>query len=201
MGSVNAATHDVWRLFVAVDLPDDVKLRLQHVRQRLESAGWQARWTRPDTMHLTLRFFGNQPVASIDLLKDCLRSALHGVAAFRLGTGSMGAFPDVRRPRVVWLGVDDRSGTLARTASDIEQASRELGIEPEERPFSPHLTVARVRPEDRMSISSVEQHFEALDRLPRLQIEVDHATLYRSELRRGGSIYTVVERFQFEAQP
>jgi len=195
----DAATQDVWRLFVAVDLPDDVKQRMQIIREVLQRAGWRGRWTKPETMHLTLRFFGNRPVESVRNLADELRSSVANEVTFKLRTGVMGAFPNARRPRVIWLGVGDPSGMLSRIASAIEQRSREMGLEPEERPFSPHLTVARVQPEDRETITNIDRHFEDLDRLKPLQIAVDHITLYRSELNRSGSIYTVVKQIDFEA--
>ncbi len=195
MSSVGTAKHEVWRLFIAVELPDDVRIRLEKIRRVLQSAGWQARWTRPETTHLTLKFFGNRPVDSVERLEAGIRSVLTSERRFELWTAEMGMFPNWRRPRVIWLGIQDRSGALTRIASAVELESRRLGIEPEERPFRPHLTIARVHPEQRESIQDVEEHFEQLGRLQPMRIAVNHLTLYRSDLRSNGPIYTAVERF------
>ncbi len=96
--------------------------------------------------------------------------------------------------------MNEPASRLTSLAAEIEERSRNLGLEPEERPFSPHLTVARIRPEDRETITGIEEHFDGLDRLPELKFEVGHITLYRSELHRSGATYTVVERIDFEAQ-
>ncbi len=196
MGQVDTAKHDVWRLFVAVDLPDEVKSRMVRIRRTLQSAGWKARWTDPDTAHLTLKFIGDFPVDSIETLRTSLRSELHSAGTFEIGTGSPGAFPNTRRPRVIWLGVADPSGSLAQVAAKIETSTRQLGIDPEERTFRPHLTVARVRPEESGTITDVDAHFAELAQSGPINFGVDHVTLYRSELRRGGPNYTVVERFE-----
>ena len=201
MSSVDAAKHDVWRLFVAVDLPTDVKDRLVQITRALRDAGWRARWTKPETTHLTLRFFGNRPVESVAELQMVLRSVLTSETAFEVGTAEMGVFPNPRRPRVIWLGVQDGSGSLTRVARAIEVESRRLGIEPEGRPFQPHLTLARVEPDDRETIRNVDERFAELARMKPIRFDVGHVTLYRSELQRGGSIYTVVERFDFGAEP
>ncbi len=199
MSSAGAATQEVWRLFVAVDQPDDVRQRMEHIRDTLRHAGWKARWTNPESTHLTLKFFGNQLVNSIDELTGALRAAASGATPFNLRTGEMGAFPNNRRPRVIWLGVREPENRLTRLAMAIEEQSRSLGVEPDDRPFSPHLTVARVRPEDRESMTDIEAHFRSLNQLSELQFRADHVTLYRSELHRSGAIYTAVERIDFEA--
>ncbi len=151
MSSVGTAKHEVWRLFIAVDLPDDVRVRLETIQKVLQTAGWQARWTEPERAHLTLRFFGNRPVESVERLEAGIRSVLTSERRFELRTAEMGVFPNWRRPRVIWLGIQDRSGALTRIAAAIESESRRLGIDPEEKPFRPHLTIARVRPEQRES--------------------------------------------------
>ncbi len=195
MSMIDSAKHDVWRLFVAADLPVEVKGRLEQIRRDLKSAGWKARWTNPDVAHLTLKFIGDYPVDSVEKLRSALSESLRSVRVFEVSTGSPGAFPNVRRPRVIWLGVEDRFGSLARTSASIETATRELGIEPEERAFRPHLTIARVRPEDGETITEIDARFGEFAREERIPFEVDHLTLYRSELGGAGTSYSVVERF------
>jgi 2'-5' RNA ligase len=195
MGGPNAAKDEVWRLFVAIDVPDEVKQRALELRRALEADGWRARWVRPEALHLSLRFYGNQPVDSVPGLIGRLRIAIHETRSFDLSTSGAGIFPNARRPRVIWLGVEDRSDTLARLAADIERESRAYGVEPETRLFRPHMTLARVRPEEIATIRDVERHFADFARLTPLRFEVDHCSLIRSVLRRDGPFYTVIERF------
>jgi RNA 2',3'-cyclic 3'-phosphodiesterase len=200
MEPLDAAKHDVWRLFVAIELPDDVKQRALQIRRMLEAGGWHARWVRSEALHLSLRFYGNLRVDTVDELVEALRSTLAGETAFSLASSGPGVFPNRRRPRVIWLGVDDRTDALQRIAAKIEQQSRMLGIEPETRAFSPHVTLGRVRPEEVASLSEIERHFAEIDRLAPLPFLVDHVSLFRSDLRREGPIYTVVERFDLGAE-
>ncbi len=195
MGWSDAAKHDVWRLFVAVDLPDEVKQRLALIRRTLQTSGWKARWTNPDIAHLTLKFIGDYPVDSIDTLRSALRESLGSARGFTIKTRSPGAFPNSRRPRVIWLGVGDAPGALARLVSTVEATTRTLGIEPDDRAFRPHLTIARVRPDESGTITDVDARFAELARADDIEFDVDHVTLYRSELGGGGPTYTVVERF------
>lgn len=198
MEPVNAAKHDVWRLFVAIELPDEVKQRALHFRQGLESHGWHARWVRPEAMHLTLRFYGDRRVDSVDDLIAALHVAVADLPSFELRTSGPGVFPNPKRPRVIWLGVEDRSGTLQGMAAAIEGQSRLIGIEPEARPFRPHITIGRIRPEDSGSITAVEARLESLSRFEPIRVSIDQAVLIRSDLRREGPIYTAVERFMLK---
>ena len=195
MEPFDAAKQDVWRLFVAIELPDDVKQRALQIRRELETNGWRARWVRPEALHLSLRFYGNLPVGSVDGLVAQIHAAIDGEVEFDLRTSNLGVFPNPRRPRVIWLGVAEPAGILQRIATAIEQQSRTLGIEPETRAFTPHITLGRVRPEDTPSITEVDQRFARLDRLEPISFRVDHVSLFRSELRREGPRYTVVARF------
>ncbi|HVX30660.1 MAG TPA: RNA 2',3'-cyclic phosphodiesterase [Nitrolancea sp.] len=198
MDRPDAANDEVWRLFVAIDLPEDVKQRAVHMRRTLEADGWRARWVRPEALHLSLRFYGDQPVESVPALIERLRSAAHEARSFELNAAGAGIFPNERRPRVIWLGVHDRSGTLTRLATAVERESRAYGIEAETRPFRPHITLARVRPNDSATIHDVQRHLAGFERIGELPFVVDHFSLIQSDLRREGPIYTVIERFELE---
>src|SRR6185312_4044036 len=127
MEPFDAAKQDVWRLFVAIELPDDVKQRALQIRRELETNGWRARWVRPEALHLSLRFYGNLPAGSVDGLVAQIHAAIDGEVEFDLRTSNLGVFPNPRRPRVIWLGVAEPAGILQRIATAIEQQSRTLG--------------------------------------------------------------------------
>jgi RNA 2',3'-cyclic 3'-phosphodiesterase len=128
------------RLFVAINLPDEVRANLARLRTSEDAI----RWTPPGQIHLTLKFFGDVDSASLGDLESALCRACEGARPFNLEAAKVGAFPNLRRPRVLWAGLE---GDLAPLAALQERVRRET--EPwgrsEDKPFSPHLTVGRVR--------------------------------------------------------
>ena len=187
---------DVWRLFAAIEVPQDVRDRIDQTVRLLAAAGWHAKWVSPDNTHLTLKFYGNVERERLDALKQALHGAVEPEAAFTLQAAGAGVFPNPRRPRVLWLGLGGRGlQPLIRLQAEIDRVSADLGFPPEERAYQPHLTVARFRPEDLATLNGVERRLAELSALPALSILVDRVTLFRSELRRTGPIYTPLEVF------
>lgn len=131
------------RLFVALDLPEDVREKLSILIAQLKSEFPKVRWMRPEGMHVTLKFIGyveEKKANSIAAALKKVRSATPVEITFR----GVGFFPNERRPRVVWCGVE-ASENLAELAGQIEQALEPLGVEAESRPYAPHLTLARLK--------------------------------------------------------
>lgn len=192
--------QDVWRLFAAIELPDEVRERVAEVAARLRAAGWRARWVNPAGMHLTLKFYGNVPVSRIGSLRTALGSALAPTAPCTVQARGAGVFPGLRRPRVLWLGVDGQLDRLKAAQQVVEDASAAEGFAPEERAFNPHLTVARFQPEDLASLDDLERRLREIAALPGLEVPVRQVTLFRSELRRTGAIYTPIEQFPLRGE-
>lgn len=186
---------EVWRLFVAVELGRQIQARVGHIVDRLSEAGWRARWVKSGSSHLTLKFYGNVERDRLPALRAALMSTARDCEPFELTTGDLGMFPNQRRPRVIWLGLRGDDDRLARLARAVDQASAALGFPPEEREFTPHITLGRVRPEEQKSIAGVDDILPDLRRLPPLALNVERIVLFRSELRREGSIYTIVDEF------
>lgn len=187
---------DVWRLFAAIEVPQDVRDRVGQAGRLLADAGWRAKWVSPDRTHLTLKFYGNVELERLDALKQALRGAVNPEAAFTLEAAGAGVFPNPRRPRVLWIGLGGQGlQLLTRLQSGIDRVCADLGFPPEERAFHPHLTVARIRPEARSTLTGVEHRLAELAALPALPVPVDQVTLFRSELRRTGPVYTALEEF------
>jgi 2'-5' RNA ligase len=192
----DAAMSDVWRLFAAIEVPQDVRERVGQAGRLLADAGWRAKWVTPDRTHLTLKFYGNVELERLDVLQQALREAIERESAFTLQAAGAGVFPNPRRPRVLWLGLGGHElQFLNRLQAGIDQASADLGFPPEERAFHPHLTVARIKPEDLSTITGVERRLAELSAFPALPVPVERVTLFRSELRRSGPIYTRLEEF------
>ncbi len=180
------------RLFIAVEFPPSLQDAIFRQTSRLrESAGPEAvRWVPQANLHLTLKFLGDVAPSSLQFLNQMLASEAAAHPCFQMTVGGLGAFPNTRRPRVVWLGVQAPPG-LAMLQRSLENAAARLGYAPEDRPFSPHLTIGRVR--QAASIAGQSRLRQALEaqQIGRLgQAAVDSLTLMKSDLQPGGSVYT-----------
>jgi 2'-5' RNA ligase len=182
----------VIRAFIAIDLNSDVRQGLGKVmdqlRQQLEVA--PVRWVPPENIHLTLKFLGDVSLANLEMLKKIMQSEASSYHPFDLSVGGLGAFPNSRNPRVVWVGVEapPELGALQRS---IEAAMERLGYGREERPFSAHLTLGRVS----RNANSHDAHVigEAIEStkvgfLGMVQVLEVH--LFRSDLKPSGAVYS-----------
>lgn len=133
------------RAFVAVEIPDALKAGIATVQDRLKGAGVDAAWSRPEGMHLTLKFLGEVSAAGVPGILKALTAAASGTEHFRLGVEGVGAFPNPASARVVWLGLTGDLEALSALQVTVEQAMAGLGIAREERPYTPHLTLGRIK--------------------------------------------------------
>jgi len=129
------------RIFVALDLTDEVRRALGDLIARLRPECRGARWVRPESMHLTLKFIGQTDSQKLDSIRDAL-AAVQSDQPVEMQFRGLGFFPNERRPRVIWCGVE-ASPNLAGLAADVDRALKPLGIPAETRAFVPHLTLAR----------------------------------------------------------
>lgn len=187
--------REEWRLFAAIPVPDDVHQRVAAAIAHLQARGYRAKWVDPEATHLTVKFFGSVATDSLPDLTRALRKSVTGLARFELQVHGAGAFPHPLRPRVLWLGIDGETAPLAQLVEQVERSAGSFAEKTDERPFHPHLTLARVRPEDLATLHALPQELERLARLPPLPFTVDRLTLYRSELFRSGPRYTIIEEF------
>ncbi|MEK7848688.1 MAG: RNA 2',3'-cyclic phosphodiesterase, partial [Chloroflexota bacterium] len=140
------AVAEQLRLFVAVELPPGVRAALAGLQRELRPrCGAGVRWVDAKGIHLTLKFLGGVEGARVPPVQAAVEQAASGQAAFRLSLGSTGFFPNPRRPRVFWVGIEGEVERLGALARRVEVALSPLGFPPERRPFSPHLTLGGVR--------------------------------------------------------
>ena len=180
------------RSFVAIELPDEVKLALNRLEDRLKSQKpLQVKWVDPKSIHLTLQFLGNISSGRITEITAALAEAANGFSSFHLEIKGLGVFPNPRRVQVAWVGVSGEVEQLLTLQKRIQSNLSPLGFVPESRPFTPHLTVARVREqaslEERQGFGQLIMgtKFEEL-----YSFTVDSIALMRSQLIRSGAIYT-----------
>jgi 2'-5' RNA ligase len=178
------------RVFVAINLGDGERARLAGAAQRLRESDFPVRWVPPQNVHLTLKFLGEVGEDRLAGLFSAVDAASSGIAAFDMTLRGFGAFPALRRPRVVWAGVEHEA-TLARLQENVELALEAVGYERENRRFSPHLTLGRARKRAR---AGDFEGFEGL--VNRLTYEgtfrVPAVDVMRSRLEPGGAIYSVL---------
>jgi RNA 2',3'-cyclic 3'-phosphodiesterase len=181
------------RLFVAFDLPREVRNALATLGQRLKPECRAARWVRPESMHVTLKFLGEtdpQKVPDIRAALAPIRFAEPVAMDFRV----LGFFPNEFKPRVLWCGVQ-ATPNLAELATVVEQALEPLGFERETRTFSPHLTLARLAPGD-----ALENLARAADSLKSYDFGAARESefhLFESGLKPSGAQYTKLAAFRF----
>lgn len=133
------------RLFVALELPPDVRQAAGELARELKRSGADVKWVKPETMHLTLKFLGEVPDKEVPAVTGALERALAGREGLELALEGCGAFPSPKRPQVVWLGVAGQVEELKDLARAVESELARLGFPPERRSFKAHLTLGRLR--------------------------------------------------------
>lgn len=178
-----------WRVFCAIELPPDVRARVLDHITKLRSASPTARvsWARDEGLHITLKFLGEMEPHKVRALSQAADHATQHVQPFSLVLENTGTFPTSGTPRVLWIGVSDRSGNLAKLQQSLEDECANEGFIREERTFHPHLTIARQRAPQGERTPAVLQ--------PGVQFEpaefhVTELVVIRSELGHGGSRYS-----------
>jgi 2'-5' RNA ligase len=182
----------VIRAFIAIDLSSETQLKLEqvsaHLRESLKDI--PIRWVQVENIHLTLKFLGDVSLSNLEVLQKMLNSEVAGHVPFEISVGELGAFPNPRQPRVIWIGVEGPS-ELKAVQYGIETQMERLGYAREERPFSPHLTLGRVS--RNISSQDLRRIGELLDvyKVGFLgATQVKTINLYKSDLRPGGAVYT-----------
>ncbi len=133
------------RLFIAIDISDAVRQQLREFVREVSRAVRGANWTKIENIHLTLKFLGHVEDENIEVIQSSLQEIASRHASFDLDLIGAGAFPNARAPRVLWIGAHDQSGTLYRLQADVESEMNSLGFSPEDRAFTAHLTVGRIK--------------------------------------------------------
>ncbi|MFH1103880.1 MAG: RNA 2',3'-cyclic phosphodiesterase [Actinomycetota bacterium] len=175
------------RVFVAVPLDEETRHRLAHlVRTRV--AVMPGRAVPPENWHLTLRFLGEIDDVQLDRLRAALDAADLG-PAFQVRWGTLGAFPRPSRAGVLWIGLEGDPDPLHSLSEGVDEALEVAGHAPEDRPFRPHLTICRMRPEE--DVRSVVGDGAPLG----VPMRVDRVAVFESRLGRGGAKYAVLEEY------
>ncbi len=204
---------DKMRVFIAIELSEDIKKELGELEDKLKSVGADVKWVKPEKIHLTLKFLGNINEKKPDQVKDVVeragqikavnenkleqvKAALNDVSSnhkpFKMGLFKLGCFPRLEHPRVIWVGIDAGCAEVEAIAGELEERLEGIGFPKEKRSFSAHLTLGRVRsPKGRKEL--VEK-IKALDVKSSALMEVSELVLFKSTLTRERSIYTALHK-------
>jgi len=186
---------EAWRLFVALELPEEIRSHLRALQEDLKrrTPGRAVRWVDPAGIHLTLHFLGDVERGRVEALDGALGAAARGRAPFELATGGLSCFPNARRPRVVWVGLGGQLAPLGALHAAVERELGALGFEPEDRAFHPHLTLGRVRQEAaRPAVEELARVLQGAAAEPSPPFRVADVILFRSELRPSGAVYSAL---------
>jgi 2'-5' RNA ligase len=180
------------RLFVAVELPAEALEALNRVQHELQRDPMLARlrWVRPEGMHLTLKFLGETPTARRADIEGAIERGVQGIAPFEVRLAKLGKFGSRMSPRVVWVDVEGDMEPLLRLQEQVERELAQLRYPPENRKFSPHLTLARVPQERAREVAGALETALASAKAPSATIPVGGVSLMKSDLRPSGAIYT-----------
>jgi 2'-5' RNA ligase len=195
------------RIFIGIDLDPEIRGRISRFLEGVQGFAADARWVRPESLHITLKFIGEQTPERVEAIAERLRRVKGG--EFEIRSGGYGFFPTAKAPRVFWIGIH-AGPQLAELAGSIDVATAELGIPREDRPYSPHLTLARAggrsgSPKWRKG-DAPNTTFAVLEKRLAAMGEIDFGTmtarefiLYQSQLSPKGSQYTKLQRFSLKA--
>lgn len=175
------------RTFIAVPIHDSVKKSIADLQRELTLTKADVKWVRPGNVHITLKFLGDVETDRIAEVSRKVEDAARSFGRFSIRIGGTGAFPNARRPHVLWIGVQEGANPLIELSARIDSAMVRIGFEKEKRPFSPHLTIGRVR--------SMQNVREAVDLMQRSAwntepFDAETVVVMKSDLQSTGAAYT-----------
>lgn len=184
------------RLFVAIEIPADIRSAFGSFLKELAAIAPRVKWVRVENLHVTLKFLGNTDPAKLAPLQKIL-SSVHSPTPVALHFHGLGFFPSEKRPRVFWAGMEF-SPNLKSLAQDVDRAVHQLGFPVEDRPFTPHLTLARFNPPGMGPMLSAAAHENATRSFGSFTAREFH--LIESKLKPTGAEYTTLQSFLFVAE-
>jgi len=182
------------RAFLAVEVAEEVHTKLVALKRALAGEHREVRWVRDEALHATVKFLGAVRLETMERIEAKLREELHGQKAFVARVEAVRAFPSLRHPQIVWVGV--HADELRELAARVERCLQPLGFEPENRAFHGHVTLGRVRRGKRVRGLSTALESHAGDSFG--QCRIGELAAFESHLREGGSVYTKLWSIPFE---
>ena len=187
------------RTFIAIDLPKEIKDSLAILKEQLMASGADVKWVEPQNIHLTLKFLGEVDEKKLEKIITILEEVAKNKNSFSLSISSLGAFPKLDYPRVIWLGIDEGDKESKEIAKELEEKIAKIGIPKEDKPFSSHITIGRTK-----STLNREKLVQNLKTLAggfgkrNLACRVTKIILFKSTLTPKGPIYEALKEASFK---
>jgi 2'-5' RNA ligase len=180
------------RTFIALDMPPEIKTALEQYLQPLKSLRGRVSWVKRENLHLTLKFLGDTPANRVNEIAAALQEVAATATSFTAEIFDCGVFPNEKAPRILWVGINDESGTLLRLAKAIDERLHRFGFSKEKRAFTPHLTIGRVKD------PRIPEIVRALKEKPfaTMPAQFNEIIYMQSELNPAGSIYTPLRKLK-----
>ena len=183
------------RTFVAIEIPETIKAKLGVLQAELKHTGSKLSWVKPNNIHLTLKFLGDTEESLIDKIICQLEKAAKDSEPFDVRIENIGAFPNLKRPRVIWVGAETVTNDLTELVGRINENLSKFGFEADRKKFSPHLTLGRVR--DSRGVDEVVKKIMEKDSFAAGVFKVNKISFIKSQLTNQGAIYTVLKEIAF----
>ena len=179
------------RAFIAIEISPASKLKISELINQLKRSESDVKWVNDTQMHLTLKFLGNIEQDKIPKISGALKDIASKAVVFQIIFSGIGAFPDINRPRVIWLGIEKGADNLKKMAGHVEDKMKRLGFAKEGRGYKAHLTLGRVR--SLKNIGALTSMISKTEFDYRKEITIDKLTLFQSTLTPQGAIYTLLQ--------
>jgi len=182
------------RTFIAIELPKEIKDSLSKIQEQLKKSGADVKWVLPQNIHLTLKFLGEIDDIKLSKISEILEDTAKGKNPFQIRISSIGAFPKMNFPRVIWIGIDKGDQETKEIGDRLEEKIAKIGIPREDRPFSSHITIGRTRStlnRDKLvgDLEDLASNFGGRN----FEFTVTKITLFKSTLTPKGPVYEILK--------
>lgn len=182
------------RVFICFELSKEVTNSLRDLIHYLKTFGRGVRWVRHDGVHLTLKFIGEIELSQLDEIAAAIEKVIKNYRPFKIKLSGKGAFPNLKRPKVFWIGISEVENTIRQIQEDIETALEKIGYPREERGFSPHLTLGRVKFQD-PTVNKISLELERM-KVDEIEFTVNEVVIMQSDLQPNGALYSPVRKIK-----
>lgn len=177
------------RSFLAFELPPEIKKEVTRISGEVKKSGLEASWVKPGNIHLTTVFMGDIDEKDISTIITCIENVIPKYKSFDISLGGMGLFSNIRKPRVLWLGLEGEIARLASFRGDLQKPLEAFGVKQEKRSFKPHLTLGRFRKPVRDK-SLLEKILDKYGEISGPNEKLDELILFKSDLKPTGAVYS-----------